>query len=106
MNKRGIFGAGMILLVVFFVLILVLFSTINVFKQTLDEIRDGTVGGLNTGLNCPGTPNHDVTDYQNDTSFEKLVRRPTCFVTGVSMIWFIFAFLLASSVWVVKNWQK
>ncbi len=101
MNNKG--QVGLVFLVVFFVIALVAFSTIDPFKEQLDNNRDGT--GKNTGLNCPGTPNHDATDYGNDTKFEKLVRRPTCFVTGISMVWFIGAVLIAGVVWVVRNWR-
>ena len=59
-----------------------------------------------TALNCPGTPGHDAVDYANDTDFEKLVRRPTCFVTGISMVWFVGAFIIAVIVWLVKNWRR
>lgn len=104
MNKRGVFGVGMALLIVAFVIILALFATIDPLTENLDSSRDGT--GLNTGLNCPGTPNHNAADYSNDTDFEKLVRRPTCFVTGISMVWFVFAVLLATTVWVVSNWRR
>ena len=102
MNKLGQMGGarGFALLMVFFVLIIGVFVTIDPFKESLDEVR----GNIN--LNCPGTPNHDVADYNNDTDFEKFVRRPTCFVTGITMIYFIFSFLVAAIVWLGVNWSK
>ncbi len=91
---------GFVLLIIFFLLAVTTFAFIEPFKEALDNNR-GT-----SSLNCPGTVGHDETDYNNDTSFEKLVRRPTCFVTGMSMVWFIAAFLIAAVSWVVKNWRK
>lgn len=90
------FALGMVL----FLLIVVAFATIEPMKEQLDNTRN------QTSLNCPGTPGHDPIDYANDTSFERLVRRPTCFVTGISMVWFIGAFLIAAIVWVVSNWRR
>ncbi len=104
MNKRGIFEVGLVLLIVFFVLMLAVFATIEPLKENLDNSRDGT--GLNTGLNCPNTPNHNAVDYANDTEFEKLVRRPTCFVTGNYLVFFIGTFLFFALSWVIKNWRK
>lgn len=100
-NKRAQqFTVGLSLLLVFFVLLIVAFATIEPFKETLDLNRN------TTSLNCPGTIGFDQTDYDNDTDFERLVRRPTCFVTGISMVWFIGVFLIAAVVWVVANWRK
>lgn len=106
MNKQAQirFTFGFALVLVVFVLTLVLFSLIDPFKETLDDARDGN--SLNTGLNCPNTPNFDLNDYENDTDFERLVRRPTCFVTGISMVYFIFAFLISSVIWAAVNWGK
>lgn len=106
MNKRGVFEVGIALVTVFFIIALVLFATIDPLKETLDTVRDGTTGGDNTGLNCPGTPNFNDADYQNDTTSERLVRRPTCFVTGITMVWFVGIVLFATLVWVVANWRK
>lgn len=102
MNNQGQLGFAFFVVAAIF--ILALFALISPFNEQLDNNRGGT--GLNTGLNCPGTPTHDATDYQNDTDFEKLVRRPTCFVTGISMVWFVGAFLISTAVWVVGNWRK
>ncbi len=102
MNKKAqtaTFTLGFGLLAVFFVLFLILGSIIPPFKESLDESR-GT-----SSLNCPGTPGHNATAYAEDGDFNRLVRRPTCFVTGVSMVWFIVTFLIASSMWVISNWR-
>ncbi len=104
MNKRGIFMVGIALLTVFFVLMLTTFATIEPLKESLDTSRDGT--GLNTGLNCPNTPNHNAADYANDTEFERLVRRPTCFVTGNYLIFFVGTVMFFSIAWVIKNWRS
>jgi len=101
MNKRGQKGTlGWVLLMVFFILMLAAFATIAPLKETLDNVRGSS------SLNCPGTPTFDQGDYDDDTSFEKLVRRPVCFVTGVSMVWFIGGFLIAAAAWVVSNWKR
>lgn len=85
------------LLTVFMLLFLGLMATIEPFKETLDEARG------NSFLNCPGTPNFNQSDFDDDDKFERLNKRPTCFVTGISMVWFIGAFLLASVMWLVRN---
>ncbi len=100
MDKRGNFTLGFALLVVFLLLMITTFSFIDPLKEALDNNRG------NSTLNCPGTPTHDPLNYADDSSSEKLVRRPTCFVTGISMVWFIAAFLIAAVMWVVKNWRK
>jgi hypothetical protein len=99
-NKRGVFEVGMALLIVFFILAIATFATIDPLKESLDNNRGGST------LNCPGTPTFNQTDYDDDTSFQQLVRRPTCFVTGISLIWFIFVVLLFSTAWVYNNWRK
>ncbi|KKN69580.1 hypothetical protein LCGC14_0438830 [marine sediment metagenome] len=101
MNKRGqkaVFGFS--LLIVLFLLIIAAFATIEPFKETLDDVRD------TTSLNCPGTLTFNQTDYDDDNSLEKLTRRPTCFVTGISMVYFIGAFVIASIMWLTTNWRK
>ncbi len=95
---KAVFGFA--LLTVLFVLIIAAFATIDSFKETLDDVRD------TTSLNCPGTPGFNQTDYDDDTSTEKLTRRPTCFVTGISMVYFIGSFIIAAFVWLVANWRK
>ena len=96
--QKGVFGFA--LLAVLFVFVLALFSTIDPFKEFLDTARD------NDSLNCPGTTGFDQTDYDDDNTLEKLTRRPTCFVTGISMVYFIGAFLIAAITWTIKNWRK
>lgn len=92
---------GFALLTVALVLLLAALSTIDVFKESLDEVRG------NENLNCPGTPNFNQTTYDEDTGTNNAtVRRPTCFVTGISMVWFIGAFLLALVSWIVGNFRK
>ena len=100
MNKKGQkMLIGFSLSMVVLILILVTFGLIPVFKESLDESRG------NIHLNCPGTPNFNQTAYDEDNDFNQLVRRPTCFITGISMIWFIGAFLLALFVWLVSNFR-
>ncbi len=101
MNKRGgkaVFGFALLVLV--FLFIIAAFATIPAFKETLDNVR-GT-----SSLNCPGTPTFNQTDYDDDTSTERLTRRPVCFVTGISMVYFIGSFVIAVFVWLVTNWRR
>ena len=101
MNNRGQV-IGFALFLAWFVFILVLFVTIDPFKESLDTIR-GT-----SSLNCPGTPGFNQTTFDLDESNElnKLTRRPTCFVTGISMIYYVFSFLIASTSWLALNFVK
>ncbi len=100
-SKKGQ-TVGLALLLALFIFILVLFTTITPFKETLDTARDGS------SLNCRGTTNFNQTAFDNDetNTVNKLTRRPTCFITGLSMVWFVFAFLLAAFVWLGKNWSR
>lgn len=96
MNKQGqvrLFA----LLTVFMLLFLGLMATIEPFKEVLDEARG------NSFLNCPGTPNFNQSDFDDDDTFDRLNKRPTCFITGISMVWFIGAFLITSIMWLVRN---
>lgn len=100
MNRKGQAAAvGFGLLTVFFLLMLGLVATIEPFKEVFDEAR----GNIN--LNCPGTPNFNQTFFDNQSSFDKLNKRPTCFVTGIGMVWFVGAFFLSSVMWLVRNWM-
>ena len=99
MNKQGRGGAiGFGLLTVFLLLTLALVATIDPLKEGLEDARG------NAFLNCPGTTNFNQSDYDDDDKFDKLNKRPTCFVTGIGMVWFIGAFFLASIMWLVRNW--
>lgn len=103
MNKRGQRGIfGFALLAVLFVFIITAFVTIEPFKETLTDARD------TTSLNCKGMPNFNQTAYDadEDNKIAKLTKRPTCFVTGISMVWFIGAFIIAAFTWLIKNWRK
>ena len=97
MNSRGTL---MPYLVVFFLLALAMFALIDPLKTNLDANRGGST------LNCPGTSDFNTTSYGEQTTFSKLVYRPTCFVTGVSMVWFVGAFLLAAIGWVYSSVTK
>ena len=106
MNNKGQ-GQGTIgwaLLVVTIILVMTAFALIPIFKEVLDDVR-GT-----SSLNCKGTTGFNQTAFDQDTvnasSIAKLTRRPTCFITGISMVWFEFAFLFAVAGWLVRNWTK
>lgn len=98
MKKKGQLGFAFLL--VFFIVMLFAFATIEPFKEVLDNARGGSQ------LNCPGTPDFNQTDYDLQDKDKQLTRRPSCFVTGISMIWFIFAVMLAGVTWTVKNWIR
>lgn len=101
MNKRGqksVFGFALVMIVLMFMI--TAFATIDPFKEFLDTARN------TPSLNCPGTTDFNITDYQDDSDLEKLTRRPTCFVTGISMVYFIGSFVISSFVWLMTNWRK
>ena len=104
MNLKGqltaVMGFSLIIVVLF--LAIVLFSTIEPFKEALDDVRDTTF------LNCKGTTTFNQTAFDNDENnkIAKLTRRPTCFITGIGMIWFVGVFTIALLVWLVSNWRK
>ncbi len=99
MNNKGQV-IGFVLLIAAFFFILTAFALIPIFKDTLDDARDST------SLNCRGTPSFNETAFQADSDLAKLTRRPTCFVTGISMVWFELAFLFAVVIWLSNNWTK
>jgi 1,4-dihydroxy-2-naphthoate octaprenyltransferase len=103
MNTKGQI-VGFALIIVAFLLVLVAFALIPIFKNTLDDVRD------TPSLNCRGTSTFNETAFEADSTnssvLARLARRPTCFVTGISMVWFILAFLFAVAVWLVNNWAK
>jgi len=99
MNKKGQRAViGLSLLVVVFMLFIAAFATIDPLKESLNIARNGT-------LNCPGTASFNQADYDNDTTAERMIRRPVCFVTGITMVYFIGAFIIATMVWLVHNWR-
>ena len=103
MNNKGQV-IGFILLIAAFFFILTAFALIPIFKDTLNDARDST------SLNCRGTPGFNETAFQEDTTnssvLARLTRRPTCFITGISMVWFELAFLFAVVIWLTRNWTK
>lgn len=101
MNIKGGFTSGMMFTIVAAILVLSVFALISPFKENMDTAR-----GLSSTLNCPGTPDFDQTDFNNDTTSQKLIRRPTCFVTGMSLIWFVGAYLISVTVWLFGKWVK
>ncbi len=102
MNKKGGFLVGTSLLLVFFIFALILFVTIEPFKENLDVIRGGDA------LNCKGTATFNQTAFDDDqgSTINKLTKRPTCFITGITMIWFIFGFLFALVAWLADQWTR
>jgi hypothetical protein len=80
-----------------FLLIITLFALIEPLKENLNGIRGASA------LNCPGTSDFNNTLYTNQTSFEHLVYRPTCFVTGLGMVYFVGSVLIATVLWVFRS---
>ena len=103
MNNKGQI-MGFALLIAAFLFLLTAFALIPIFKDILDDSRD------TTSLNCRGTPGFNETAFQEDTNdssvLARLTRRPTCFITGISMVWFELAFLFAVVIWLTNNWSK
>ena len=99
-NKGQATVIGFSLLIVFFLFMLALLATIVPFKEVFDEARG------NSALNCPGTPNFNQSDFDDDDTNDKLNKRTTCFVTGIGMVWFVGAFFLAAVTWLIRNWRK
>lgn len=101
MNKRGQKSSfGLVFVVVAFLLIISSFALIDPLIESLNTARD------NTELNCPGTLTFNQSDYADDSDFERLVRRPTCFATGFLLVYFIGAFVIGVFVWTMKNWRR
>jgi len=97
-QTRAIFGFTLLLLG--FIFIITSFATIDPLKEALDDARD------TTSLNCKGTDGFNQTDFDDDTRIEQLTRRPTCFVTGLGMVYFIFMFMIGTVSWVAFKWRK
>lgn len=103
MNNKA--QVALVYVFVIFLVFLVTFALISVFKDNMDKGRGYSNSGTGTsGLNCPGTPTFNQTDYDEDTASQKLIRRPTCFVTGLSLVWFVGAILVTGIMWVYKRW--
>ncbi len=100
-NKRGqMVGFG--LLTAVFVFLLIAFVTIDPLKENLDTARDST------SLNCRGTTGFNQTAFDDDTdnTILRLTRRPTCFITGLTMVWFVGTYIFAVVAWLARNWTK
>jgi len=102
MNNKGqsSFAIGFGILTVAFIFLLALFATIDPLKEALDNARG------NVALNCPGTPDFNQSDFDDDSTLEKIGKRSTCFITGINMVWFVSAFFIALITWVFRNWTK
>lgn len=100
MNKKGTMAVkGFALLTAFFIFIIGLFATIEPLKEALDNARDGDA------LNCPGTSNFNQTAYDAQTDSEQMQKRPVCFATGITFVYFMGSFLIAALVWLSRNWK-
>jgi len=97
-QTKAVFGFALIVLA--FIFVITSFVTIEPLKEALNNVRD------TTSLNCKGTSGFNQTAFDNDTRLAQLTRRPTCFVTGLTIVYFIFAFIVGVGVWVVSKWRK
>lgn len=105
MNNRGqlkaTLGIGVVLIVAIIFFILIAFT--DPIKEQLDNIRGNSSV---SSLNCPGTPGFNQTDYDDDTTGERLLKRPTCFATGMYLVYFACAVLIAAFVWAWGKFKK
>ncbi len=99
MNKKGaaLGVKGFALITVFILLMIALFATIDPLKENLNNARD------TTSLNCPGTAGFNQIAYDAQSTYQKINVRPVCFVTGLSLVWFFLAFLIAAVIWLARN---
>lgn len=102
MDKRGqmFVNKGFAFGIFAFFMMLTAFALIDPYKENLDISRG------DPNLNCPGTPAFNQVDYDNDTEFERLVRRPTCFVTGIGFFYFYFSLIVSIVVWTFTSFGK
>jgi hypothetical protein len=98
MNSKG--SIMLAFLVVVLLIILVVFALVGVFKETLDANR-----GSDT-LNCIGTDSFNRTAYDQQTTTEKLTYRTTCFVTGISLSYFVLMVIGSAFIWLYRNWRR
>ena len=98
MNSKGQVWA--VLLFVGFLFMIALFATIEPLKESLNVIRGGD------NLNCLDTSDFNQTAYNNQSRLEQLAKRPTCFATGLTMVWFLLSFMFATAIWIVDNVRK
>lgn len=102
MNKRGqvkvVMGLGIFLIVIIVMFIL------SGFTPSIKNILDSQRGGEN--LNCPGVSDFNQTAYDAQTSVEKGVYRPVCFVTGIGWVYFVLSIVVALFVWGWKKFNK
>ena len=98
MNKKG---SLLVWIVLLFMLFLVLAITIEPLKEALNNNRNYA-----SGLNCPGTSDFNSAAYNNQTGFEKLSLRSTCFATGLGLVYFIGTIGISIMIWVYTKYKK
>lgn len=98
MKNKGAMGFGLAFLMVVFIVILCLIVFIDPLKETLDNTRGSS------SLNCPGTPNFNQANYDADDAAGKLIKRPVCFVTGLSLVYFVGSVAIAWIIWFYARW--
>ncbi len=99
-DKRGGLEVGIVFFLVFSILAITLFSFIEPLKESLDNIRGGD------NLNCIGVADFNETAFNEQSELEKDTKRPTCFATGLTIVYLIATVLIMGIIWVVENWRK
>ena len=99
MNNIGQLGLAFVL--VFLIVAITTFALISPLTTVLDDVRSGN----STSLNCPGAPDFNQTLYDLDDTDDRLRKRPTCFITGMYMLYFVFAVLLFGIIWAYRKWR-
>jgi len=99
-NNIGQLGLAFVL--VFFIVAITTFALITPMKTVLDDTRSGN----STSLNCPGAPDFNQALWDADDVHDKLRKRPVCFVTGLTMVYFVFAVLIFGIIWAYRKWRS
>lgn len=100
MNRRG--QVFMVYVMIFMAVALMAFALIEPFKEILNQ--DSVRGG--GGLNCLGTPTFNQTAFDQQNEFDRLVYRPTCFVTGMGVVWFVGVIVIGAFWWLLGKLKK
>lgn len=96
--KKG--QAAIPFVLIFMIMALLAFAFIEPIKESLDANR-----GSDT-LNCPGMSTFNQTDYDQQNTFERLVYRPTCLATGLSLVYFEGMVLVVGLAWLYRNFIR
>lgn len=99
-DKRGRFEVGIVFAMIFVMIAMTSFSFIEPLRESLNTIRGGD------NLNCQGVSDFNQTAFDEQSELARNTNRPTCFVTGLTIIYLIGSVLIFGVIWVVDNWRK